>query len=136
MSCFVDTSVFVAAYNKKDKHHNSAKRLLRSALKGEYGAIYTSDHIFNEMITLILRRVGNVTIAKEVGDAILRSPRINLTVVDVHTFLDAWTTFNDRDYLFDSFTDYVTYEMVKRFGISTILSHDSYFDAVEIPRIC
>ncbi|MBA3043814.1 type II toxin-antitoxin system VapC family toxin [archaeon] len=135
MTCFIDTSMFVAAYNKKDKYHSDANKILSDAFEGEYGTIYTSDYILNETITLILKRMKNVKIAKQLGNAILSSPRINLVVIDTRIVLNAYTTFIKKSYLFDSFTDYTSYEMTKEYNIEHLLSYDSDFDKVDVNRV-
>jgi len=39
MAVFVDTGIFVAVRNKKDRNHRRAKELMRSALRAEFGII-------------------------------------------------------------------------------------------------
>ena len=48
MAVFIDTGIFVAARNKRDVNHKRAINPLRAALKGDYGAVYTSDYVFDE----------------------------------------------------------------------------------------
>ncbi|NOR47349.1 MAG: PIN domain-containing protein [Methanosarcinaceae archaeon] len=54
MSIFIDTGIFIAYVNRKDEHHSAATGLLESIMKNKYGAAFTSDFIFNELMTFIL----------------------------------------------------------------------------------
>jgi predicted nucleic acid-binding protein len=70
MSIFADTGAFLAYRNKKDKYHETALKLFKDALKGEYGQIYTSDYIYDESLTLALMRTKNPTIAMDIAQVI------------------------------------------------------------------
>jgi predicted nucleic acid-binding protein len=39
---FVDTGVFVAYINKRDKNHERAVKIFEDILRGKYGKAYTS----------------------------------------------------------------------------------------------
>ena len=43
MGIFIDTSGIVAVRNKDDSNHEQAIKIMKSILKTEYGACYTSD---------------------------------------------------------------------------------------------
>ena len=45
MAVFIDTGVFVAIRNKKDRNHQRAKDLMRRALRAEFDLIHTSDYV-------------------------------------------------------------------------------------------
>jgi len=58
MVTFIDTGVLIAARNRSDVNYERAVSLLRRALAGEYGALYTSDYVFDEAVTVALVRTG------------------------------------------------------------------------------
>ena len=73
LSIFIDTGVFVAARNRSDINHERAVELLRKALKGEYGGLYTSDYVFDEAVTVALVGTCPPRIALDIGNFILSS---------------------------------------------------------------
>ena len=58
MSILIDTSALIAARNAEDRNHKSAVNNMNSALKGEYGKVFTSDYVFDEAVTLAYMRTG------------------------------------------------------------------------------
>ena len=134
MTVFIDTGVFVAARNKSDVNHKRAIELLREALQGKYGAIYTSDYIFNEAVTVALIRTGKPEIALDIGNFILSSKKLKILHVDHTVFIEAWKNFNKYMNKRLSFTDATSITLIERYGIKQIMSFDKHFDGI-IPRI-
>lgn len=134
MSAFIDTCVFVAAINLDDKNHPRAKDLMESMLKGEHGPIYTSDYVVDETITLMLMRTKNHKMAMEVGEFILRSPRIRKLWVTEDIFESAWRKFKSSKGLM-SFTDFTSIALMEEYGIKHMVSFDSGFDKF-VSRLC
>lgn len=130
MGTFVDTSIFVAARNRSDANHARAEELLRSALKGEFGRIFTSDYIVDEAITLALVRTRNFQKAVNIGRFILESPRIERLTLTRDEFMESWNTFLKLGKKFLSFTDCTSLVLSENNGISRIMSFDSHFDGL------
>ncbi len=93
LSIFIDTGVFVAARNRSDINHERAVELLRKALKGEYGGLYTSDYVFDEAVTVALVRTGSPRIALDIGNFILSSRKLKIIHVNKTIFKEAWNIF-------------------------------------------
>jgi len=134
MSAFIDTGVFVAARNKRDINHEKAVNLLREALKGKYGRIYTSDYIFDEAVTVALVRTRKSDIAIDIGNFILSSKKLRILHVDKLVFMDAWRIFKKYVNKKLSFTDAVSIALMRRYNIDYIMSFDKHFDNI-VPRI-
>ncbi|RLE86496.1 MAG: VapC toxin family PIN domain ribonuclease [Thermoprotei archaeon] len=134
MSAFIDTGVFVAARNKRDINHEKAVNLLREALKGKYGRIYTSDYIFDEAVTVALVRTRKPDIAIDIGNFILSSKKLRILHVDKLVFMDAWRIFKKYVNKKLSFTDAVSIALMRRYNIDYIMSFDKHFDNI-VPRI-
>lgn len=136
MAAFVDTGVLVAFSNAEDKSHAKAIELLQQATRGEYGAIFSSDYVFDEAVTLALMRTKNPTRALEVGGLLLGNPAkgisglAQLLHVDDETFSDSWALFKRYAGKGLSFTDCATVALMKRAKIDTLLSFDSSFDGI------
>ena len=130
MAVFVDTSVWIAARNLDDVNHLRAKEILTSMLKGELGEIYTSDYILDEVVTLMLKRTGRLELAIEMGEYILKSPRIRKLRVTEEIFDDAWKKFKSLKSKPMSFTDCTSLVLMEKKGIEYIASFDSGFDGL------
>jgi predicted nucleic acid-binding protein len=135
MAVFVDTGIFVAVRNRRDRNHQRAKDLMRSALRSEFGIIHTSDYIADEAITTALARTRNHQIAVNTGRYILSSPRIETLPVSQEDFKLAWSKFQTVRDKFLSFTDCTSLAVMERRGIDRIMSFDSEFDGL-VERVC
>lgn len=56
MSVLLDTGVIYAYLNKQDPRHDDALEVLRRIASGEMGSPVVSDHVVDELFTLIRRR--------------------------------------------------------------------------------
>jgi len=134
MAVFIDTSVFVALRNADDEFHIRSKELMKRALKGEFGRIFTSDYVIDEAVTTALVRTRRHNLATDIGKFILESPRILKLWTTKDAFDLAWKkfqTFKDKPI---SFTDCVTIAQIEKNGIKQIISFDSDFNGL-IQRI-
>ena len=59
MAVILDTGFLIALKNIDDKNHEIAQSWMKRFLKKEFGLIYTSYLVFNEMVTLALIRIKN-----------------------------------------------------------------------------
>ncbi|MEX2701511.1 MAG: type II toxin-antitoxin system VapC family toxin [Candidatus Baldrarchaeota archaeon] len=139
MSVFIDTGIFVAFFNKRDENHKRAVELLKNALSGEFGILYTSDYIFDETVTFIIKKTGRKDLAQTVGNFILGElkgyPKLfNLLYVDSEVFSYAWKLFNKYSDRRLSFTDCTSLALIKVADIPYIMSFNSDFDGI-IERI-
>ncbi len=57
MAVFLDTGFLLAVKNKDDKNFQTAQSWMKRFLKNEFGVIYTSTLVFNELVTLALVRI-------------------------------------------------------------------------------
>ncbi len=136
MSIFIDTGIFIAYVNRKDKYHDTATDLLESIMKNKYGAAFTSDFVFDELMTFILYKTGNIINASQVRDIILGNekkdiPRfINMLFIDQEILERVWITFAKYADKKLSFTDCSIIELMINKGIDHLASFDSGFDGI------
>ncbi|MCD6095515.1 MAG: type II toxin-antitoxin system VapC family toxin [Thermoprotei archaeon] len=130
MAVFIDTGIFVAARNKRDVNHKRAVNLLRAALKGDYGAVYTSDYVFDEAVTVALVRTGKPDIAIDIGNFILSSKRLRIIHVNKTIFEEAWNVFIRYSEKKLSFTDATSIAIMRMYNINYIMSFDRHFDGI------
>jgi len=141
MSIFIDSNIFIAFANKRDKNHERALQLMDDVRRGKFGRAYTSDYIFDEAVTVALIRTRRPDIAVKVGKLILGSaregiPRIaRMITVDERIFLKAWENFQSGRFKGLSFTDHTILAQIKEYGIDMLLSFDTDFDGLTV-RVC
>jgi len=135
MAVFIDTNIFVALRNADDELHIRSKELMRKALKGEYGRIYTSDYVLDEAITTALIRTKRHDLALDLGRYIIESPRITRLWVSEDLFNMAWEKFKAFADKPISFTDCASLALMEKNHIKQMMSFDSGFDGA-VQRIC
>jgi uncharacterized protein len=119
---FVDTSAFLAFYYLRDQYHTPAVQLWTAL---EPPAV-TSNHVVDEFATALGRRVGSRFAADRVAD-LYASPVIDVLQSTRADELDAilWMRkYADQDI---SFTDCVSFALMRRRRIRTAFTFDRHF---------
>jgi predicted nucleic acid-binding protein len=122
---FADTSFWVALRNRRDAHHEDAKRLLTEHAGTQ---LTTTNHVRGETWTYLRRRSGH---NGAVGflDVIERSPRITVARVsdEAEQRALAWLRIHDeREY---SFVDATSFIVMGARRIREALAFDGDFSA-------
>lgn len=127
---FVDTSAWCALFYAKDKYHSDAKiywgKIIISKTK-----IFTSYDIFNETVTLIRVKVGHYWAAK-FGQMFFASKIINKIETDDNLRLSGWDIFTKYKNFNLSFTDCLTFVIIKKFNINNIFTYDEDFEKLGV----
>lgn len=134
MAVFLDTGLFVALRNADDAFHVRGKELMKRALEGDFGRIFTSDYVIDEAVTTALIRTRRHDFAVDIGKYIIGSPRIIKLWTTKDIFETGWKKFQifkDRPM---SFSDCVSLAHIEKNNIKQIMSFDSDFDGI-IPRL-
>jgi predicted nucleic acid-binding protein len=138
MSVLVDTGVLVAFHNGRDAHHERAIELVEELKDGARGAVYTSDYVFDEAISLAQARTGRAEVVRAVGETVLpedaREQWISLLHLSAEEFFRSWHSLRAHPKAGLSFTDWTMVEMVRGRRLDSIASFDSGLDAW-IPRL-
>ena len=122
---FVDTGAFLARYMAADQHHRSAQRGWRQLARNKQ-RLFTSNFVLDELLTLLGRRAG-YPFAAERGRRIYASPRLDIlrpSRDDELSALELFERFADQRV---SFTDCVSFALMKRHRISRAFSFDRHF---------
>jgi len=136
MSVFIDTGLFIAYINKRDEHHIKASGIIEDVMKNKYGMVFTSNMVFDEAMTFILYKTGNVKKAMGVGDLILGNEEkaigrfIKMLFVDEDILEKGWDIFVKYADKKLSFTDCSTIELMKSRNIGHLASFDAGFDGI------
>lgn len=133
MSVLVDTGVIYADHDTDAARHEAAVDSLDAVYDGALGQPYVSDYVYDEAITLTLRR-GSFSAAKRLGER-LRSVEpfphaFELLHLSESTFEEAVDVFERYDDQGLSFTDAATIAAVRRSGLDGVLSFDDDFDGL------
>jgi len=118
----VDTSAWIALINRSDPDHDA----VRDALESFDGRLVTSNFVFDESVTLCLYRLGRDA-ALRVGDELLRGEVVDLARATIGDEADAWKLFRRRADKKYSFTDCISFTMMRRLGIEQAAAVDDDF---------
>ena len=97
-------------------------------LKNEFGEIYTSTYVFDEIVTLALVRLQNEEFAKNIGEYLLNSLRIQLLSLDQKDFLNSWNLFQKYMKKGLSFTDCTILIQSNKLKCNILATFDKHFD--------
>jgi predicted nucleic acid-binding protein len=127
----VDSSFLLAMVDRDDKHHPEVIDFLK---KLERATLLVTSHIFDEAMTLIKSRLGS-EIAVRTGQQLRLSTLFRLVYVTERDDEAAWEIFSqytDKDW---SYTDCSCLAMMRRLGITEVLSFDHHFDQMGTVRL-
>lgn len=132
MKIFIDSSAYIAYYNKRDENHEKAKNFLDKIKSKEISPIifYTSDYIFDEVLTTIIALTGRKDLAIKVGNAILSSKITKIIKVDSKIFNEAWELFKKYKDKTWSFTDCTSFIIMKINNIKRAFTFDEHYKQV------
>lgn len=145
---FIDSDVFIAAFNKRDSNHRAGNKLLKEALGERYRGVYTSDVVLDEIISRLIGdiergRLQKREVVKQVEESIQNSMLVRFEHVDEFTLGTAKTCFKKYYDKFLSLTDWTSAVLMRNRGIKYIMSLDRHFDTIRgikefsfIERIC
>ncbi|MCP4753249.1 MAG: PIN domain-containing protein [Proteobacteria bacterium] len=123
---FVDTGAFVARHLKKDPYHRIAIKFWQELDKSGRSC-FTSSFVLDETFTLLGRRAGN-EFAVQRARAIYASEILTVLRPDLDDELKAISLFSKYFEQAISFTDCVSFVLMKKKKIQTAFSFDSHFE--------
>ncbi len=126
MNClFLDTSYLLALELADDQNHKIAlnhwQELDRKNLK-----LVTTSYIFDEVVTFLNSRNFHSK-AVEIGNRLIISSLVDFIQVDETLFLETWEYFKKHQDKSYSFTDCLSFVVMKKLEINTALTFDRHF---------
>lgn len=118
----IDANIFIAYYNLKDLHHNSAVNLFEN-LENDNQKLITTDYVFNEVVGVTLRKMGKDH-AIILGEKIMKS--MIILEIDEHLLKQAWNIFRET-YLKLSLVDCANIAVMKLIQTHKIASFDKEY---------
>ena len=122
---FVDTGAFLARHLARDEQHGSARRAW-GELASTGWRVYTSNFVLDEAFTL-LARWTSYEFAAARAEAILASSSLEILRPDASDELAALELFRKFGDQQVSFTDCVSFALMKRSGIARAFAFDRHF---------
>jgi uncharacterized protein len=122
---FVDTGAFLARYIRQDSHHRRAKRIWRE-IERSHTRCFTSSFVLDETFTLLGRR-SSYAFAAERAKALLGSQALTVLRPDADDEIkavDLFSKFADQKV---SFTDCVSFVLMRRHGLQRAFAFDRHF---------
>lgn len=125
-AAFLDSGFLIALESSGDQNHRTAADYW-SSHRGHPAVFVTTSFVLDEVLTWFNNR-GHHAKAVQVGEWILQSRLVELVQIDEALLQEAWAYFRrhaDKRY---SFTDCVSFIVMRQRGISTALSFDHHFE--------
>ena len=120
---FIDTGAFLARWLARDSQHRKAVVLWK---KISERPLYTSNHVLDETLTLLARR-ASYPFAAEHAESIYASTALEILYSTREDELEALRLFGKYSDQRVSFTDCVSFVLMKRWRIRTAFTFDRHF---------
>lgn len=122
---FVDTGAFLARYLARDQHHDVARNGWHHLSSGP-GELFTSSFVLDETFTL-LGRWTTPAFAADRAENLLTSDRLAILRPDADDELAAVALFRKFGDQRVSFTDCISFALMRRHGIERVFGFDRHF---------
>ena len=131
---FMDTWAWLALSNRKDTHHELAKKEYEEIKAAGY-RIITSDYVLDEVITALFRNVvfGSAVQFVESIFATFKANQIKLEWINEARFKAAWSLrkkYQDKPDI--SFTDLTSFALMQELVIYKVFTGDGHFETVNL----
>ncbi len=120
---FIDTGAFLARWLTQDSQHQAALRVWETL---EEVSLYTSNHVLDETLTLLARR-ASYGFAAERAELLFASENLEILYAareDEERALPLFRKFADQQV---TFTDCVSFVLMRRYRIPTAFTFDRHF---------
>lgn len=130
---FVDTSGFYAVLVSRDNAHDAALALLQEA-QAVSQTFLSTDYVLDETATLLKAR-GHAHLLREFFDRVLSSSACRITWTDSVRFDKTRRFFLKHRDQHWSFTDCVSFTVMKELRLKQALTKDSHFTQAGFERL-
>jgi len=125
---FIDASFIIAFNSNKDIHHAKAKELWKCIENKDFGEYFISDHIFDEIISVSLRKSKDKDGTVMLGDKLIKT--LPMVKINWDLFDDAWKIFKETKTNM-GFTDCTNLAVMGLLNIAKIATFDKAFQKIE-----
>ena len=130
---FIDTSAFLALEDESDQHHKAALQFREQVLRKKRCEVITTSYILDETLTLTRFRIG-VKASIDFSKKIRKSEVVKIVQVSreiEEKALDIFEGYEDKNF---SFTDCVSFVVMREQGIKEAFAFDQHFDQMGFIR--
>ena len=127
---FIDTGAFLSRFIVNDTYHKKSLSLWKK-IESKKIICYTSNFIIDELATLLLRRTG-ADFCYDKINRIYESPQFNIlrpTKENEFNALELLKKYSDQEI---SFTDCISFDLIKSNRIQKAFTFDKHFSYVGI----
>jgi predicted nucleic acid-binding protein len=131
---FVDAWAWLALSNRKDLHHEVAKKEY-GEMKAAGCRMVTSDYVLDEVITALFRNVVFSSAIEFIESlfAAIKDNQIKLERITESRFKTAWSLRKQyQDKLDISFTDLTSFVLMQELAINSVFTGDAHFNQVNL----
>jgi len=129
---FIDTGAFLARYLSRDQYHKISLPL-GDKVRTTHERCVTSNYVLDETLTLLSRRASH-SFAIEKARMIYSSGSLEILRPDSLTELDALNWFEKFADQGISFTDCISFALMREAGIQRVFTFDSHFERAGFKR--
>lgn len=126
---FIDSSVLVAYWVVDDSNHDKAVKIIQKISENQFGDIFTSDYIFDEVLAATMVKAKSLHNAILAGNYLREATEI--LKLDESEFEGAWKFFKEQKGTRFSFTDCTIISLMSERNISTLATFDAEFKKVK-----
>ncbi len=131
---FVDTWAWLALSNRKDVHHELARKSYDEIKTAGYRLV-TSDYVLDEVITALFRNVIFASAVQFIESLFTATSndQIKLERITETRFKVAWLQrkkYQDKPDI--SFTDFTSFVLMQELVINKVFTGDSHFESVNL----
>jgi|TARA_B100002003_G_C14082041_1_gene520524 predicted nucleic acid-binding protein len=128
---FLDSSVIIAYYNEKDKHHNRAVKIIKTISSGKEDIII-NENIFNECVTVLFLRLRDLQKVITIGETLKKVPTL---MNNTNLFNKTWETFKNQKDTKLSFTNCSIIATMIQERILSLATFDQDFSKIKDIKI-
>ena len=123
---FVDSSAWYSLEVEDDTNHRAASSFLSQIASGKHGIAITTDYILDETLTLLQSRRGLAS-AVSFSEKVSKSKSIRVFWVNEDLFEKALCIFKSSGHKSWSFTDCISFALMRELSVIEAFSFDSHF---------
>lgn len=124
---FIDSSAFIAYFVRSDTHHNKTQELFNKISEKE---LVTSSEIIDETLNWLTRKAPK-KITHELGIILLSEDIVNIIQTTKEDKLNALEIIKKYSNYNLSFTDAISFSLIKRLKIKSVFSLDKDFNLLK-----
>lgn len=132
MNLFVDSSAWIALFDRSDKYHPLAASEF-ARLSGDPINLLTSDYVFDEVMTFLRRKIG-YHVAKSCGSWILATKYVEFIHVTEMVWREAWMMFQTYEDKMWAFTDCTSFVLMQQHKLYHAFTFDNHFTQAGFQR--